>query len=121
METLLALTVGGLYAAAIYMMLRRSIAKFIIGLVLLGHATHLLIFTVGRTVRNAPPLIPAGAEQLTRPFTDPLPQALILTAIVISFGVQAFALVLVKRVYQTRSTGDLDQMRATDRLEISTS
>ncbi|MEZ4709831.1 MAG: Na+/H+ antiporter subunit C [Caldilineaceae bacterium] len=117
MEILLALAVGGLYAAAIYMLMRRSIAKFIIGLVLLSHATHLLIFTVGRTVRGAPPLIDAGAQQLTGLFADPLPQALILTAIVISFGVQAFALVLVKRVYQTRSTDDLDQLRMTDSLE----
>ena len=117
METMLALTVGGIYAAAIYMMLRRSIAKFIIGLVLLSHATHLLIFTVGRTVRGAPPLIAADGGHLNGLFADPLPQALILTAIVISFGVQAFALVLVKRVYQTQGTGDLDQMRATDRLE----
>ena len=121
METLLSLTVGGLYAAAIYMMLRRSIAKFIIGLVLLGHATHLLIFTIGRPVRNAPPLIPADATQLTGTFADPLPQALILTAIVISFGVQAFALVLVKRVYQTHGADDLDQLRTTDRLEVATS
>lgn len=119
MEIVLALTVGGLYAAAIYMLLRRSIAKFIIGLVLLGHATHLLIFTIGRTVRDAPPLIPAGADALTGVYADPLPQALILTAIVISFGVQAFALVLVKRVFQTQGTGDMDGMRATDRLEVS--
>ncbi|MBV7339200.1 Na+/H+ antiporter subunit C [Chloroflexi bacterium TSY] len=117
MEIILALTVGGLYAAAIYMMLRRSIAKFIIGLVLLGHATHLLILTVGRTVRGAPPLIAGNADKLTPIFADPTPQALILTAIVISFGVQAFALVLIKRVYQTQGTGDVDRMRATDRLE----
>lgn len=119
MEILLALTVGILYAAAIYMLLRRSIAKFVIGLVLLSHATHLLILTVGRTVRGAPPLIAGDAEQLTGLFADPLPQALILTAIVISFGVQAFALVLVKRVYQTQGSGDLDQMRMTDRLEVT--
>lgn len=119
MELVLALTVGGLYAAAIYMLLRRSIAKFIIGLVLLGHATHLLIFTIGRTVRDAPPLIAEEAETLTGVFADPLPQALILTAIVISFGVQAFALVLVKRVFETQGTGDLDGMRATDRLEVT--
>ena len=119
MELLLALTVGGLYAAAIYMMLRRSIAKLIIGLVLLSHATHLLILTVGRAVRSAPPLIASGADQLGDLFADPIPQALILTAIVISFGVQAFALVLVKRLYQTQGTGDLDQMRNTDTLEVA--
>ncbi len=117
MELPLALTVGGLYAGAVYMMLRRSIAKLIIGLVLLSHATHLLIFTVGRTVRAAPPLIGEDAGASTALFADPLPQALILTAIVISFGVQAFALVLVKRLYQTQGTGDPDQMRNTDALE----
>lgn len=116
MDIVLALTVGGLYAAAVYMMLRRSIAKLIIGLVLLSHATHLLIFAVGRGVRAAPPLIAEGAEALAGLFADPIPQALILTAIVISFGVQAFALVLVKRLYQTQGTGDLDQMRNTDLL-----
>lgn len=119
MELTLALTVGGLYGAAIYMMLRRSLAKLIIGLVLLSHATHLLILTVGRTVRAAPPLIASSAPELTFPYADPLPQALILTAIVISFGVQAFALVLVKRLYQTQGTGDPDQMRNTDLLEVS--
>ena len=117
METVLALTVGVLYAGAIYMMLRRSIAKFIIGLVLLGHATHLLIFTVGDPLPSAPPLIAEGAQRLTGLYADPLPQALILTAIVISFGIQAFTLVLVKRVYQTEGSGDLDQMRHTDQLE----
>ncbi|NUM69010.1 NADH-quinone oxidoreductase subunit K, partial [candidate division KSB1 bacterium] len=48
------------------------------------------------------------------PFADPLPQALILTAIVIGFGVQAFALVLLKRAYQTVGTDDLDEMKSTD-------
>ena len=118
-EIILALTVGGLYAAAIYMLLRRSIAKFIIGLVLLGHATHLLIFTIGRPARGVPPLIATGAERIDGFFADPLPQALILTAIVISFGIQAFALVLIKRVYQTQKSGDLDQMRTTDQLEVA--
>jgi multicomponent Na+:H+ antiporter subunit C len=117
METILALTVGALYTGAIYMMLRRSIAKFIIGLVLLGHATNLLIFTASRPIAGAPPLIAEGAQQLTGLYADPLPQALILTAIVISFGVQAFTLVLVKRVYQTEGSGDLDEMRHTDQLE----
>ena len=117
METILALTVGALYTGAIYMILRRSITKFIIGLVLLGHATHLLIFTAGRPIPGAPPLIAEGAQQLTGLYADPLPQALILTAIVISFGAQAFTLVLVKRVYQTEGSGDLDEMRHTDQLE----
>jgi multicomponent Na+:H+ antiporter subunit C len=57
--------------------------------------------------------VPAGARP-ARPFADPLPQALILTAIVIGFGVLAFALVLVKRVYQTVGTDDIDEMASTE-------
>ena len=114
MEILLAFVVGGLYAAGLYMLMRRSIVKLIIGLALLGHAANLLIFTVGRLTRGQPPLVALGDTQLVEPFGDPLPQALILTAIVIGFGVQAFALVLIKRTYQTTGTDDLDEMKTTD-------
>lgn len=114
MEILLAFVVGGLYAASLYLMLRRSLVKLIIGLVLLGHAANLLIFTIAGLTRGRPPLILLGAASATEPFADPLPQALILTAIVIGFGIQAFALVLFKRVYQTVGADDLDDMRATD-------
>lgn len=114
MSTILAFVIGGLYAAGLYMILRRSIVKLIIGLALLSHAANLLIFTAGKLVRARPPLLEEGATRLDAPYADPLPQALILTAIVISFGVTAFALVLLHRVYQTVETDDLDKMRATD-------
>ncbi len=115
MELVLAIVIGGLYAGGLYMMMRRSIVKLIIGLALLGHASNLLIFTVGRVSRAAPPIIPEGAAALIGPSADPLPQALILTAIVIGFGVQAFAVVLIRRVYQVKRTDDLDQLTATER------
>jgi multicomponent Na+:H+ antiporter subunit C len=114
MEILLALVVGALYASGLYLMMRRSIVKLILGLALLGHAANLLIFTIGRLNNSRPPLIPEGAEQLTGSFADPLPQALILTAIVIGFGVQAFALVLLRRVNQTLGTDDLQQIHEAD-------
>jgi len=117
MEVLLAIIVGGLYTAGLYMIMRRSIVKLILGLGLLGHAANLLIFTVGGITRGNPPVIEHGATKLVGNFADPLPQALILTAIVIGFGVQAFAIVLVKRAYQTVGTDDFDQMRSTDRYE----
>lgn len=117
MEIILAVVIGVLYAAGFYMILRRSIVKLILGLGLLGHAANLLIFTIGRITRGHPPIIEHGAETLHAPFADPLPQALILTAIVIGFGVQAFAIVLVKRAYQTVGTDDFDQMRSTDRYD----
>ncbi len=114
METVLAVVIGGLYAAGLYLMLRRSIVKLILGLAILGHAANLLVFTVGRLTPGQPPIVLPGATTPPAPFADPLPQALILTAIVIGFGVQAFALVLLKRAYQTVGTDDLDEMKSTD-------
>ena len=114
MQIILAVVVGALYAAGLYMMMRRSIVKLILGLALLGHAANLLIFTIGGLDNIQPPLIAEGAEMLTGPAADPLPQALILTAIVIGFGVQAFAVVLLKRVYQTLGTDDLKQIHEVD-------
>ncbi|MBN1967315.1 MAG: Na+/H+ antiporter subunit C [Anaerolineae bacterium] len=114
MEVVLALVIGGLYAAGLYMMMRRSFVKLVIGLALLGYAANLLIFTVNGLTRGAPPLVPEGATRPAEPFADPLPQALILTAIVIGFGVQAFTLVLFKRTYQAANTDDLDRIRSTE-------
>jgi multicomponent Na+:H+ antiporter subunit C len=114
MNIVLACVIGGLYAAGLYMMLRRSIVKLIIGLALLSHAANLLIFTAGGLRRARPPLIPAGALQPAAAYADPLPQALILTAIVIGFGVLAFAVVLFHRTYQLTGTDDLDDLRTTD-------
>ena len=74
----------------------------------------MLIFTIGRLNHNQPPLIPEGAKELSGAYADPLPQALILTAIVIGFGVQAFALVLLKRVYETLDTDDLREIHEAD-------
>lgn len=114
MDLALAITVGGLYAAGIYMMLRRSVVKLLIGLGLLSHAANLLIFTAGGIIRGRVPVVPEGEVRPLETVADPLPQALILTAIVISFAVLAFALVLIYRTYQTLGTDDLDQLKATD-------
>ncbi|MFN4262297.1 MAG: Na+/H+ antiporter subunit C [Thioalkalivibrionaceae bacterium] len=114
MEVLMAITVGLLYSAAIYMMLRRSIVKLVIGLILLSNAANLLIFTVAGLERGAPPLIDEGQATVAGLSADPLAQALILTAIVIGFGVLAFAVVLIHRAYEVVRQDDLDQMRDTD-------
>ena len=115
METVMAFVVGGLYAAGLYMMMRRSVAKLLIGLALLGNASNLLIFTAAGLTRGRPPLVPDRAESLTLPIADPLPQALILTAIVIGFGVLAFTLVLIERTHRSLGTDDLDALTSTDR------
>ena len=114
MEVALALVIGALYAAGLYMMMRRSMVKLIAGLVLLGYASNLLIFVVSRLTRARPPLVPEGVSGVAEPFADPVPQALILTAIVIGFGLQAFALVLVRRARQAVNSDDMDQMTASD-------
>ena len=114
MEVIYAVLIGALFAAGMYMLLRRSLVKIIIGLLILGHAANLLIFTAGGLTPGRPPLIADGAKALTQPYADPLPQALILTAIVIGFGVIAFALVLVWKVYAELETDDVDDLRTTD-------
>jgi len=113
-EIVMAFVIGGLYAAAIYMMLRRSIVKLVIGLVLLSNAANLLIFTAAGLTRGAPPLINAGDVLPPGLSADPLAQALILTAIVIGFGVLAFAVVLIHRAFEVVGADDMDQMKDTD-------
>ncbi|GEK45847.1 Na+/H+ antiporter subunit C [Halomonas pacifica] len=114
MEPLMALAIGILYATAIYMMLRRSIVKLVIGLMLLSNAANLLIFASAGMRRGAPPLVPEGATAPLGLVADPLPQALVLTAIVIAFGVLSFAVVLIRRAYEIVKADDLDQMKDTD-------
>jgi multicomponent Na+:H+ antiporter subunit C len=110
METVLAFLVGGLFAAGIYSLLRRSVVKLIIGLLLVSQACNLLILTAAGLTRGQPAII----NQSTSVYADPLPQALILTAIVIGFGVVAFTLVLIHQVYRVVGSDDLDEMRGTD-------
>lgn len=114
MESLLAILIGGLFAGAIYMILRRSIIKLIIGLSLLAHAANLLIFTIAGVVRGKAPLIEESEKHITGTVADPLPQALILTAIVIGFGVTAFTIVLIRQVYQVIGKSDANELTATD-------
>ncbi|MFO7790243.1 MAG: NADH-quinone oxidoreductase subunit K [Bacteroidota bacterium] len=113
MNSLLAILIGGLFGCAIYMILRRCIIKLIIGLSLLAHAGNLLIFTIGTTLRGKSPLIEAG-EKTVSGVSDPLPQALVLTAIVIGFGITAFTIVLIRQVYQTTGTSDINDLTNTD-------
>ncbi|WP_346795382.1 Na+/H+ antiporter subunit C [Halomonas sp. Bachu 37] len=114
MEPLMAVAIGILYATAIFMMLRRSIVKLVIGLILLSNAANLLIFTTAGMTRGAPPLIPEGMSRPLGAIADPLPQAVVLTAIVIAFGVLAFSVVLVRRAYEIVKAEDMDKMKDTD-------
>jgi len=110
MEIILAVVIGVLFASAVYLLLRRSLVKLLIGLALLTHATNLLIFTAAGLSHGGPPVIEPDSNTLIGSSADPLPQALILTAIVISLGVIAFALALSARVYRVTASDDLDRL-----------
>lgn len=116
MELVIILLIALLYSSGVYMLLRRSMVKLLIGVMLLGNATNLLIFLMGRITRGNPPVIPDNLSVLTEPFDDPIPQALILTAIVISFGLQAFSIVLLKRVYVLVNSDDLDDLNTPEEI-----
>lgn len=111
METAFAALVGLLFAGAVYLMLSSKTIRILIGIALLGNAVNLLIFTAGRLVRESPPLIAEDAYAPAGLVANALPQALILTAIVISFSFVAFLLVLVFRAYQDLGTDDTEAMR----------
>ena len=108
MEVILAVLIGVLYASGIYMMVRRSLVKLLIGLILVGNGANLLIFLLGRITKGKPPVIPDAVKVFQDAYADPVPQALILTAIVISFGLQAFSIILLKQVYNVNHSDDLD-------------
>ena len=92
----LPLMVGGLYAAGVYLLLDRSLTRVLLGFLLLGNATNLLVLSSGGPAGLAPILGYSDPEQIS----DPLPQALILTAIVITFGVSAFLLAIIHRSWR---------------------
>lgn len=95
MDVALPVAIGALFASSIYMMLGRDLIRIAVGILLLGVAANLLIFVAGRIATSgAPPLVAQGMTAATGDSANPLPQALILTAIVISFGLSAFAIVL---------------------------
>ncbi|MEK1895548.1 MAG: Na+/H+ antiporter subunit C [Rhizobium sp.] len=114
MEPLLAILVGLFFAAAIYLMLSKFSIRIMLGIAILGNAVNLLLFTAGRLTREVPPIIPANLDALPAAAANPLPQALILTAIVISFSFLAFLLVLTYRAYQDIGTDNTDEMRVAE-------
>lgn len=97
MEALVAAAVGLLVAAAVFLALRGRTFAVVLGLGLLSYGVHLLLLSMGRITVGAAPILRAGTDT----YADPLPQALVLTAIVISFGMTAFLVVLAARAYLT--------------------
>ncbi|TLS53550.1 Na(+)/H(+) antiporter subunit C [Paenibacillus antri] len=110
MEFIMSILIGALFSVGTYLILSRSLLRIVLGTAILSHGVHLLLMTMAGLKRGAAPLLgeEAGA------YTDPLPQALILTSIVISFGVTAFFFVLAYRAYQELRTDDMELLRGDD-------
>ena len=103
MEPLVAIAIGTLTAVGIYLMLRQRTFPVILGLTFLSYAVNLFIFVSGRLAVNAAPII--GRPE---PYADPLPQALVLTAIVISFGMTAVIMIMAIGGYLTAGHDRID-------------
>jgi multicomponent K+:H+ antiporter subunit C len=103
-EILLASSIGVLVAAGIYLMLRGRTFPVVLGLSMLGYAVNLFLFGMGRIEIGKPPIIQDGVMQ----YTDPLPQALVLTAIVIGFGMTAFAITLAVKGFVVLGNDHMD-------------
>ncbi len=114
MDHVIALLAGMFLVAGIYLLLSRSLIRMLMGLVLLGNGVNLVILVAGRLGRIIPPIAPPHAKVPIEGAANPLPQALILTAIVIGFAMFGFLLVLAYRAYQSLEADDTDRMRVAE-------
>ncbi|WP_208926380.1 Na(+)/H(+) antiporter subunit C [Desulfitobacterium hafniense] len=110
METLMAIVIGILFTIGTYLILSKTLLRIILGTSIIGHGVNLLILTMGGLKKGGPPLL--GLKESL--FTDPLPQALLLTAIVINFATTALFLVLSYRTYNVLGSDDLEALRGCD-------
>jgi multicomponent K+:H+ antiporter subunit C len=108
MEFLVASAIGLLTAVGVYLVLRRHSFPVIIGTVFLSYAVNLFLFATGRLAIDRPPIITPGVDA----YTDPLPQALVLTAIVISFGMTALSVVLALRAFLETGSDRVERERS---------
>jgi multicomponent Na+:H+ antiporter subunit C len=111
MDYILAILVGIFISLGVYLLLSRAVIRMLIGMTILGNGVNLLIFTAGRVTREIAPIVPPGLSQPEGPIANPLPQALILTAIVIGFSMFSFLLVLAFRTYKSLDADNTDTMR----------
>ena len=114
MEWLFARVAGGLAACGVWLMLARHLLSLVFGVVLVSSAANLVVFAGGRLTDGAAPLVAEGLQAPTAEIANPLPQALVLTAIVIGFGLTAFALALLLAANRRLGTVDPEEMRVAE-------
>jgi len=110
MVVVLAISCGCLFAGGIYLLLSRNLVRMLFGFIMLSNAVNLVIFAAGDLTHTQPALIPAGQVVPPAAVANALPQALILTAIVIGFALLVFMFVLFYRSYEVLGTADTRQM-----------
>lgn len=114
METILILLTGFLFTCGFHMILQRDFSRIVIGILFLGQAANLAILTLPGLGGGVTPIVRPGATAPPAGHPDPLPQALILTAIVIGFGMIAFTVVLFMKAHRDLGTDDADALNQTD-------
>lgn len=114
MNILMAITVGLIIAVGIYLIMGRRLLHLLLGVALLGNGVNMLIVTAAGLTPDSPPLVAAGEQVPAADSADPLPQALVLTAIVIGFGMLGFAVALAWRTFYYGGDDDLDSMVNTE-------
>src|SRR4051794_22634064 len=106
METFIIIISGVLFTVGTYLVLNKNLLRIILGITIFSHATHLLLMAVNGVKHGAAPLLGENATS----YTDPIPQSLILTSIVISFALTAFLLVLSYRTYVELGTDNMKHL-----------
>ena len=108
MEWAIASAIGVMTASGVYLLLRARTFEVILGLTLLSYATNLLIFSSGRLTSGKPPLLRDGVPTTLAHYADPLPQAFVLTAIVITFAMTAIVVVVAMREHSDLRSDHVD-------------
>ena len=114
METAIAILSGSLVAAGVYLLLSQHLVRMLFGLVMFSNAVNLMIFAAGGLEHTKPAFIGIDQVAPTAPLANALPQAFILTAIVIGFALLTFMFVLFYRSYQALGTADTREMRVSE-------
>lgn len=109
----LSLLIGLMFGSAVYCLLRRSLMRVLIGILLLSHAVNLLLMSASTPISDIPGIVSPGVPP-AEVMADPLPQALVLTAVVIGFGLCVFTLVLARSVFLERKDDDMSDFGKED-------
>jgi multicomponent Na+:H+ antiporter subunit C len=116
MNLIFALMIAVLFGAGTFCLLRRCLMRLVVGIILIGQGASLLVFMAGGLTRGRPAIAAADAVAPAPGAADPLPQALVLTAIVIGFGLTVFAVTLLRRAHRISGDDDIDAFNRTDTL-----